>query len=67
MRSTFLYIVLLTSFLSVNARTISGIVLAESDSSVIAGAECRLMSGKDVILAQTSDAEGRFSFETDVK
>ncbi len=67
MRSTILFITFLATVFGIEARTISGVVLAESDSTVIAGAECRLMSGKDVLMAQLSDADGRFSFETDVK
>lgn len=66
-RLTILILALFCSLSALNARTIQGIVLSSSDSTAIVGANCRLMSADKLIAATTTDNNGAFSVETDVK
>lgn len=50
-----------------NARTISGIVLSSKDSTAVAGANCRLISGSDFITGTAADSTGAFGLETELK
>lgn len=45
---------------AMQARTIRGDVRSESDSTAVAGAQCRLMAGTEAIAGATTDAAGRF-------
>ncbi len=49
------------------ARTIQGTVLAESDSTAIRGASCRVMSGPEFVTGVTTDDNGRFEISTDIR
>lgn len=49
------------------ARTIQGVVYAESDSTAIAGASCRVMSGSQFITGVPTDGDGRFEIHTDIR
>lgn len=46
------------------ARTISGIVMSENDSTAIAGAICNLKSGDKVLASVATDADGVFTLQT---
>lgn len=46
------------------ARNISGIVVAENDSSALAGASCSLIDGDKVIAGAIAGADGAFSIST---
>lgn len=50
-----------------NARTIQGIVLSSNDSTAITGATCRLISDEKLSAGTTTDANGAFSLETEVR
>lgn len=52
---------------SVQARTISGIVISDKDSTAVAGATCRLMADKQFLLGTTTKQSGEFVMSTDVK
>ncbi|MDE6555332.1 MAG: hypothetical protein K2K55_00035, partial [Duncaniella sp.] len=57
----------LISLVTLNARTIEGMVLSATDSTAVVGAECRLLSdGKQISSAATGE-NGNFSLVTDVK
>ena len=49
------------------ARTVSGTVLGDNDSTAIAGASCRLAADGKFITGVDTDASGTFAIETDVK
>lgn len=53
----------LISISSLSARTVRGIVLAASDSTAVAGAECRLLDGAKVVAGCKSGADGAFSLD----
>lgn len=50
-----------------NARAIQGIVLSANDSTAVAGADCRILSDGRFISGTTTDSEGIFKLNTDVK
>lgn len=50
-----------------NARTIQGVVLSANDSTAVAGADCRIITDGYFICGTTSDADGIFTLNTDVK
>ncbi len=52
---------------ALNARTVQGIVLASTDSTAVAGANCRLLSEGKTITGTAANADGTFSLETDMK
>ena len=52
---------------ALGARTVQGTVLSASDSTAVAGANCRLITEGKIIAATTADATGAFSLETDIK
>lgn len=52
---------------SAAARTVSGTVLGDNDSTAIAGASCRLAADGKFITGVDTDASGTFAIETDVK
>lgn len=65
-RITFL-LTFLCSLISLNARTITGIVLSSKDSTAVAAANCRLLSGSDFITGSAADSTGAFALETELK
>lgn len=60
-------LVLLLSFFQLSAKTISGVVLSDRDSTAVSGAVCRLLNGTQLITGCTADQDGVFSVQTDVK
>jgi len=50
-----------------SARTIQGEVRSDKDSTAVAGATCRLMSGTQFIKGVTTDNKGVFEITTDIK
>ena len=52
---------------AMSARTIQGEIRTDKDSTIIAGASCRLMSGSRLINGVTSNDKGIFDISTDVK
>lgn len=49
------------------ARTIQGRVLNASDSTQLAGADCRIIAGGEAIQTTPTQADGTFSFDTDTQ
>lgn len=66
-RFTILLLTTLITATAVHARTIQGRVLASSDSTVLTGASCRLLSDGKLIAGTTSDTVGDFSISTDLR
>lgn len=66
-RLSVFFFTLICSLPVLNARTIQGVVLSSNDSTEIVGADCRLVSDVKFLAGRASDADGSFSFETDVK
>lgn len=66
-RLTFLFLTLIYSFSVLNARTIQGGVMSSNDSTTVIGANCQLLSDGKIITGTTTNAEGVFYLETDVK
>lgn len=66
-RLTILFAILLFSLSSISARTIKGVVRSDNDSTVIAGASCRLMSGSQFIDGVTTADNGSFEISTGLK
>lgn len=64
-RLTIFLLSVLLSVAFISARTIQGVVCAESDSTAIPGALCRVMSGSQLITGVTTDEDGRFEISTD--
>ncbi len=62
-----LFSLLLLFTTAVSARTISGTVLADNDSTAIIGATCRLLADNSLLTGTTTDNEGKFTLQTDVK
>ena len=64
-----LLIIAVTMLISVqlSAKTISGRVLSEKDSTEVTGAVCQILAGERNLAGTTSDAEGRFSITTDFR
>lgn len=57
----------LTGVSILNARTIQGVVLSANDSTAVAGAGCRILADGTFINGTTSDTEGAFKLNTDLK
>lgn len=55
------------SILSMQARTIQGVVLSSNDSTAVAGANCKLTTGDKFLTASSTGENGRFILETDVR
>lgn len=49
------------------ARTIGGTVLADTDSTAVAGATCRLLADNQTLAAADTDSAGIFTLNTDIK
>lgn len=65
-RSILFPAVIITS-VPVSARTISGIVHSDNDSTAVVGASCRLFSGGDFLAGTAASEKGAFELDTDVK
>ena len=52
---------------TMSARTITGKVLSDSDSTAVVGATCRLMSGNQFVNGMVTDPDGKFEISTDSK
>ena len=63
----FTLILFICSISALNARTIEGIVISSNDSTAVIGANCRLLSDGKLITGTTSDNDGFFSVETELK
>lgn len=66
-RLTILIATILFSINSLTARTIKGEVRSDNDSTLVAGATCRLMSGTQMIKRVATDENGAFEIQTDNK
>lgn len=66
-RLTILIAAILFSIATMSARTIQGEVRSDNDSTVVAGATCRLMSGSQFINGVTTDENGTFDISTNFK
>lgn len=66
-RITIVLLSLICSLLALNARTIQGTIQSANDSTAVIGASCRLLADGKLITGSTTDADGVFSLETDVK
>ncbi len=51
----------------VYARTISGTVISDRDSTAVVGATCRLLADQNFISGTTTDVDGGFTLQTDRK
>lgn len=60
-------LLLATSASGLKARTVTGRVLVDADSTALTGAGCRLLDGEKFLKATTTNTEGIFSLETDVR
>ncbi len=56
-----------TIHLTLSARSITGLVVAEKDSTALPGAMCRLYSDKQLLESVTTEANGSFRFQTEAK
>lgn len=52
---------------TLSARTISGVIYSDSDSTSVVGASCRLFSGGNFIGGTATDGRGAFELDTDIK
>lgn len=52
---------------TLSARTVSGIIYSDSDSTLVVGASCRLFSGDSFIAGTATDERGAFELDTDIK
>ncbi len=52
---------------TLSARTISGVIYSDSDSTSVVGASCRLFSGGNFIGGIATDGRGAFELDTDIK
>ncbi|MDE5924127.1 MAG: hypothetical protein K2G75_02280, partial [Muribaculaceae bacterium] len=66
-RTSILLLPLVCSLTALNARTIRGVVVASSDSTAVAGANCRLFAGDRLIGGASADEAGAFIVDTDDK
>lgn len=66
-RLTTLTLAILFSAVMMSARTIQGEVRSDSDSTVVVGATCRLMSAGQFIDGVTTDDRGAFEISTGIK
>lgn len=55
------------SSITLSARTISGVIYSDSDSTSVVGASCRLFSGGNFIGGIATDGRGAFELDTDIK
>lgn len=55
------------SSITLSARTISGVIYSDSDSTFVVGASCRLFSGDNFIGGTATDGRGAFELDTDIK
>ena len=55
------------SSITLSARTISGVVYSDGDSTSVVGASCRLFSGDNFIGGTATDGRGAFELDTDIK
>lgn len=55
------------SSITLSARTISGVVYSDNDSTSVVGASCRLFSGGNFIGGIATDGRGAFELDTDIK
>lgn len=55
------------SSITLSARTISGVVYSDGDSTSVVGASCRLFSGGNFIGGTATDGRGAFELDTDIK
>lgn len=55
------------SSITLSARTISGVVYSDNDSTSVVGASCRLFSGDNFIGGTATDGRGAFELDTDIK
>ncbi|MDE6336133.1 MAG: carboxypeptidase-like regulatory domain-containing protein, partial [Muribaculaceae bacterium] len=62
-----LLLVLAASLSIIQARTISGTVISDSDSTAVIGATCRLLADKKLLSGTSTNADGAFSLQTDIK
>ncbi len=60
-------IALLAGFAGLHARNISGVVIAENDSTPFPGAVCSLIVNERTVVAAEADANGKFSLQTTLK
>lgn len=60
-------ILFLLTLLSIDARTISGVVLSDNDSTALAGASCRILENDQFVTGTSADAQGEFSIHSDIK
>lgn len=66
-RSTILLLSLSVPLMGLHARTISGAVFSANDSTAVAGAQCRLLSGDRLLQSTSAGVDGAFSLSTDLK
>lgn len=66
-KQTILLIAFLAAFAQLSARTITGIIASDLDSTAVAGATCRLIAENTLIAGATTDTSGNFSLSTDNK
>lgn len=66
-RGLLLLLTLIWSLSVLNARTIQGIVLSSNDSTVLTGADCRLLANNKLIIGTTTNSDGSFLLATDIK
>ena len=66
-RLTIVLLSLICSLSALNARTINGVILSSNDSTAVVGANCRLMSDGKLITGTTTNTNGVFALETEVK
>ncbi len=66
-RSIFFMALMLLGITAANARSIQGAVLSSKDSTAVAGAVCRVLSGDKAIAGTTADASGRFMLDVTSK
>lgn len=66
-RLTIVLLSLICSLSALYARTINGVILSSNDSTAVVGANCRLMSDGKLITGTTTNTDGVFALETEVK
>ncbi|MDE6670549.1 MAG: outer membrane beta-barrel protein [Muribaculaceae bacterium] len=66
-RLSMLFLAFAVAVISVSARTVSGTVLSDKDSTAVAGATCRLMADDKLLTAASTDAAGSFTIDTDIR
>ena len=63
----YLFFLLLMAAGVAGARTVTGTVVSDRDSSAVAGAACRLLADGKLLTGVSTDASGNFSLETDAR